>query len=167
MGLIIVFVLIAILFFWHQSLERERKRSKSEIEELYEELERVKSELNDLRDKVECMSLPEHEKEELAFENAPDLPLLFFEKLEKGQVVSLMSGTYYYPNDDIYITTFQYKHDYIDQENKTEHGYEIHGFEKFLNGDEWSACTFLANEKECNTWDCAGTVKRPLMRLTL
>ena len=159
MELIIVFVLIVIWFFWRQSLEIIRKKiSKSEIE-LYEELKQVKSELNELRDKVECMSLSEDEKEKLAFENAPDLPLLFFEKLEKGQVISLMSGSYYYPSEDIYINKFQYKHDYIDQENKTEYGYEIHGFENPYD-DEWFECTFRANEKECKTEDCAGTVKR-------
>jgi len=160
MDLIIIFVLIAILFFWHQSSKRERNRHKSEIETLHEALESVNSELNELRDKIEYMSLPAHEKEELSFENAPDLPLPFFEKLEKDQILTLVSGSYYYPSDDIYITRFQYKHDYIDRENKTEHGYEIHGFQKLFNNDEWAPCTFLSNENETSTLDCAGTIKK-------
>lgn len=162
MTLALIISFIVILFIFLQIIERNRSKDRNEIEELREELDRVKNELNELRDDVEDLSLTEHEKEDRAFENAPNLNISFFEKIEKGQILNLMSGSYYYPSEEIAISKFQYKHDRIDKDNKTDHGWEVHGFERFLDSDEWTPCIFLVNENECMTSSCAGTIKRSI-----
>jgi hypothetical protein len=149
-----------ILLFILQKIEKNRNKDRNEIKELKEELDRVKNELNELKNDVEGLSLSEYEKEHRAFDNVPNLNIFFFEKLEKGQILNLMSGSYYYPSEEIVISKFQYKHDHIDRENKTDHGWEVHGFKRFSDSDEWTPCTFLANENECMTSSCSGTIKR-------
>ena len=157
--LILFFVILLIIF---QKIERNRNKDRNELNELKEELGRVKHELNELKDDLEDLSLTEHEKEHRTFDNAPNLNISFFEKLEKEHIVNLMSGSYYYPSEEIVISKFQYKHDHIDKENKSEHGWEVHGFERFLDSGEWTPCTFLANENECMTSSCAGTIKKSI-----
>lgn len=157
--LILFFVILLIIF---QKIDRNRNKDRNELNELKEELDRVKDELNELKNDIEDLSLSEHEKEHRAFDNVPDLNISFFENLEKGHILNLISSSYYYPSEEIVISKFQYKHDHIDKENKSEHGWEVHGFERFLDSDEWTSCTFLANENECMTSSCSGTIKKSI-----
>ena len=130
------------------------------IEELNQELDEIRTELNELRSKADYQDLTELEKEEITFEKAQDISIEFFEKLKKGQKVSLISGSYYYPNENILISMFEYKHDHIDYDNKSKYRWEVHGYEKGFDDDEWSSCTFITNETECSTFSCSGTVKK-------
>ncbi len=167
---IIILLLIIVLFTQHRLLKRTVENNKINTEGLREELATVLATVNDeisaLREKLEYENLTDLEKEQLIFEDAPNLPLSFFEELKKGQVVSLMSGSYYYPSTDLLVYRFQYKHDYIDKENKTKHGYEVHGFDKSsepdIVNDEWSERTLLAENDQCHTSSCAGTVKKAI-----
>lgn len=166
MMLTIILILIIILFLYLIKMERDRKRDHKEIiiqvDSLQDELNSLKNDLNEIREDLEDLSLTEHEKEHRAFENAQNLNISYFEKMEKGQIINFMSGSYYYPSEDIVIDRFQYKHDHINKESKSEFGWEVHGFQKSLSfeGDEWTPCTFLANDQECQTSSCSGTIKR-------
>jgi len=164
--LTIILVLLIILTIYLLSVERDRKRDHkeivSQIESLQEELSSVRNDLNEIREDIEDMSLTKFEREHRVFDNAQNLNISFYEKMEKGQIINLMSGSYYYPSEEIVIDRFQYKHDYIKKENKTEFGWEIHGFQKLFNRDEWTPCTFLADEHECQTSSCSGTIKKAI-----
>lgn len=169
MMLTIILVLLIILTIYLLSVERDRKRDHkeivSQIESLQEELSSLRNDLNEIREDIEDiedMSLTKFEREHRVFDNAQNLNISFFEKMEKGQIINLMSGSYYYPSEEIVIDRFQYKYDHIKKENKTEFGWEIHGFQKLSNGDEWTPCTFLADEHECQTSSCSGTIKKAL-----
>ena len=148
------------MYLIQKEINKQGDKYEEKIEALNHELDDIREELNELRHEVEYQNLTELEKEEVAFENAQDISIKFFEKLEKGQIVSLASGSYYYPDENIHISKFEYKHDNIDRENKTESGWEVYGYQKFFAEDEWSSCTFLANDIECSTSDCSGTVKK-------
>ncbi len=147
-------------------MEKDRKRDHreivSQIQSLKDELSSLRNDLNEIGKDIEDMSLTEHEREHRAFDNAPNLNISFFEKMEKGQIKNLMSGSWYYPSEEIVINRFQYTHDHVDKENKTDHGWEVYGFERFLDSDEWTPYTFLANENECMTSSCAGTIKKSI-----
>lgn len=150
------------------TMERDKKQDHKEIiiqlDNIQDELNGLKNGLNEIREDIKDLSLTEHEKEHHAFDNAQNLNTSFFEKMEKGQIINLMSGSWYYPSEDIVIVRFQYKHDHINKENKTEFGWEVHGFQKSLSfeSDEWSPCSFLANDQECQTSSCAGTIKKAI-----
>lgn len=137
-----------------------RGNYEGKIEELHHNIDEIREELNELRHDCEYQNLTEFEKEEVAFENAQDISIKFFEELKKGQIVSLISGSYFYPDENIHISRFEYKHDHIDKESKSEYGWEVHGYEKYFEGDEWSSCTLFANETESSTSSCSGTVKK-------
>lgn len=161
MEYILIFLFIyVVLFFIQKEFKNQRNKFEEKIKELSHEIDAVRGELNEVRDVVEYQNLTESEKEEIAFENAKDISINFFEKLEKGQIVSLVSGSYYNPSENIYISKFVYKHDHIDRENKTRFGWEVHGYEKFFEEDEWSSCTLLAHDTGCSTSSCSGTVKK-------
>lgn len=166
--LTIILVVLIILTIYLLSVERDRKRDHKEIitqiDNLQNELNSLRNDLNEIKDDLESLSLTEHEKEHRAFDNAQNLNISFFEKMEKGQIINLMSGSWYYPSEDIVIDRFQYKHDHIKKENKTEFGWEVHGFQKSLSfeNDEWTPCTFLANDQECQTSSCSGIIKKTI-----
>jgi len=168
MMLTIILILVFVLLLYLLSVENDRKRNHKEIvsqfEILQDELHSLKNDLNESRENLEDLSLTEHDKEHRAFDNAQNLNISYFEKMEKGQIINLISGSYYYPSEDIIIDRFQYKHDHINKENKTEFGWEVHGFQKSLSfeGDEWTPCTFLANDQECQTSSCSGTIKKAI-----
>jgi hypothetical protein len=149
-------------------MERFRKRDHKEIiiliDSLQDEFNSLKNDLNEIRKDLADLSLTEDEKEHHAFDNAQNLNISFFERMEKGQKINLTSGSYHYPSEDIVIDRFQYKHDHINKENKTEFGWKVHGFQKSLSfeGDEWTPCTFFANDKECQTSSCSGTIKKAI-----
>ena len=162
--LTIILVLLIIFIIYLLSVEKDRKRDHreiaSKIESLTDKLSSLRNDLNGIGKDIEDLSLTEHEREHRAFDNAPNLNISFFEKMEKGQIINLMSGSLYYPSEEIVINKFQYKHDHVDKKNKTDHGWEVHGFERFLDSGEWTPHTFLANENECMTSSCAGTIKK-------
>ena len=168
MMLTIILVLVIIQFLYLLSVEKDRKRDHrgivTQIEVLQDESSGLKNDLNEIREDLEGLSLTVHEKEHRAFDNAQNLNISYFEKMEKGQIINLMSGSYYYPSEDIVIDRFQYKHDHINKESKSEFGWEVHGFQKSLSfdGDEWTPCTFLANDQECQTSSCSGTIKKAI-----
>lgn len=166
MMLTIILILVIILLLYMIIMERDRKRNHKEIiiqiDSIQDELNGLKNGLNEIREDIENLSLTEHEEEHRTFDNAQNLNISFFEKMEKGQIINLMSGSLYYPSEDIVIDRFQYKHNHINKENKTKFGWEVHGFKKSLSfeGDEWTPCAFLANDQECNTSSCSGTIKK-------
>lgn len=162
----IILVLLIIFIIYLLSVEKDRKRDHreivSQIEGLKDELSSLRNDLNEIGKDIEDMSLTEDEREHRVFDNTPNLNISFFEKMEKGQIINLMSGFLYYPSEEILINRFQYKHDHVDKENKTDLGWEVYGFERFLDSDEWTPCTFLANENECMTSSCTGTIKKSI-----
>ncbi|MBN1972677.1 MAG: hypothetical protein JW787_03505 [Sedimentisphaerales bacterium] len=164
--LTIILILLIILIIDLLSVESDRKRDHREIvtqiEDLNNELNSIRNDLKKIGKDVEEMSLTECERENRAFNNAPNLDISFFEKMEKDRIINLISGSWYYPSDEIFINRFQYKHDHVDKENKTEFGWEVYGFQRFLACDEWTPCTFFANEKECMTLSCEGTIKKSI-----
>ena len=168
MMLTIILILVIILFIYeiamHNEIQREHNRIIARFDGIEDDLDNFMNDFNEIRQHLEDLNLTEHEKEHLAFDNAQNLDLSFFEKMEKGQIVTLTSGSWYYPSENIVIDRFQYKHDHINKESKTEFGWEVHGFEKSLSfeTDEWTPCTFLANDKECQTSSCTGTIKKAI-----
>ena len=78
--------------------------------------------LNDIKNKIEDIEnnsqYTDEEKQELRFENSKNLNLEFFEKLEKGTVLRLISGSYYHPSDNLILAKFNYKHDHVDKTKK-------------------------------------------------
>ena len=153
-----VAVLLVLTIF---ELKEQHKRQHEELKVGLElQLESLKDKLlNALEDRLEEMSMSDQEKETQAFLSAPDLNLAFFEKLQKGEIVRLMSGEWHYPSDDCFIVAFDYKHDHIG--DKDGFDYEVHGFERIdPSNDEWMPVKYLANEKECSTRSKAGTVKK-------
>ena len=141
-------------------INKQAANYDNKIEELNQEIDKVREELNEFRNEVEYQNLTNYEKLEVTFDNAKDISIAFFENLEKDQCVSLASGHYYYPDDEIHIHTFEYKHDHIDRENKKEDGWEVHGYQQLFQDYDWSPCTFLADDTECSTSDHTGTVKK-------
>ncbi len=119
--------------------------------------------LNDIKNKIENIEnnnqYTDEEKQELHFEDSQNLNLEFFEKLKKGTVLRFISGSYYHPSDNLILTKFKYKHDHVDKTKKGQFGWEVHGFEKTSPEDKWAPCFFFANEKDCSTSSCSGTIK--------
>jgi uncharacterized coiled-coil protein SlyX len=165
--LVIIFI-VAICLLWY--LSSRDQATQSRIEDLNLQLGDAKREIEDLKDKVEDLkdefketSLTDEEKEARFFRSLPDLNASFFKSLQNGQVLDLISGSYYYPHDEIFIRRFQYKHDHIADSTyllSSKATYEVHGFERLSSDDEWSACMILANEDECTTSSCSGRVKK-------
>ena len=118
MEYLIFFLFIFAGYFIQKEINKLSGNFAGKIEEVNQELDEIKEELNELRNKVEYQDLTELEKEEIAFEKAKDISIKIFEKLKKGQKVSLISGSYYYPNENIHISRFEYKYDHIDYDNK-------------------------------------------------
>ena len=150
-------LLVLTIFGLREKHERQHKELKVDLEL---QLESLKVELlNALEVRSEEMSMSDQEKETQAFLNAPDLNLAFFEKLQKGEIVRLMSGEWHYPSDDCFIVAFDYKHDHIG--DKDGFNYEVHGFELIYPlTDEWAPVKYLASEKKCSAWSKAGSIKK-------
>jgi len=110
MMLTIILILVIVLFLYVITMERDRKRAHKEIniqiDSIQDELNGRKNGLTEIREDLEDLSLTEHEKEHRAFDNAQNLNISFFEKMEKGQIINLMSGSWYYPSEDIVIDRF-------------------------------------------------------------
>jgi hypothetical protein len=100
--------------------------------------------------------MSKEEKQAERFHDAPDLNVEFFKKLEEGRVLSLMSGSYIYPEEDIFIDVFEYKHNCVDQ---IGYKYEVIGFSRHGPFEEWTPIKFDADEKECRTFTNEGTIK--------
>lgn len=160
MEYLIIFLIFSAAYLSQKEINKQGKKYERKIEVLSHEFDELKEELNELRHEVEYQNLTDLEKEEVAFEKAQDLSVKFFEKLEKGQIISLASGSYYHPDEDIHISKFEYKHDSLDKESKTEYGWKVYGYQKLFAEDEWSSCEFIANDTECSTSDCSGTIKK-------
>jgi hypothetical protein len=95
-----------------------------------------------------------------SFLNASELPISYFKFLKKGQVVKLISSTYYdVMKGSTEVVHFDYKHDHIDKEDQTRNEWEVHGFEKY-HDDEWSHVTLLANKEKCRSSNRSATVKK-------
>jgi hypothetical protein len=160
MEYLIIFLFLSAMYLVQKEINKLRGNYDGKIEELSHDISDLREKINELRHEAEYQNLTESEMEEVAFENAQDISIIFFEALKKGQIVSFISGSYYYPDENIHISSFEYKHDYIDKESKSEYGWDVHGYEKYFEGDEWTPCTLLANEAESSTLSCSGTVKK-------
>ena len=137
--------------------ELEKEKDGERVEQITGKL---REEVEELREEVRVSKLNPLELEEERWEeNAKDINLSFFENLKKDEVVKLVSGSYYYPSDDIHIAEFEYKHDFIDYADKSEHGVTIHGLERYDYADEWRPTTMLATDEETSTSSCSGTIK--------
>jgi hypothetical protein len=157
---IVIIVLLIVVIINQKDNKNDIMKINSQLDNFQAELSSFRDELQKISDDMENIILTEYDREHQTFENLPNLNISFFEKLPKGQIINLISGSYYYPSEEISLSRFQYKHDHIDKNNKTEFGWEIRGFEKFYDDDEWSPCTFLADENECQTSSCSGTIKK-------
>ena len=156
-------LLVLTIFELKEQHEKQHERLETD---LHFKLDDLKEEIIiALDDHLGEMSMSKQEKETQTFLNAPDLNLTFFEKLQKGEMVRLMSGEWHYPNDDCLVIAFDYKHDHIG--DKDNFDYEVHGFNRVdSSNDEWTPVKYLANEKECNTWSKAGTIKKAVLSIS-
>ena len=156
--LIIIILLITIIILQiatNAKTTQNVNKTFSKIEAIQEELVSHKEKLNNIK----FASLTDLGKEH-AFKNARSINILFFEQLEKGQIVDLMSGTCHdYTAGEIEITQFRYKHEHIDRNKQTNGLFEIHGFKHYYDGGEWGSIKFFSNEKECLASNLVGIVK--------
>jgi|TARA_B100001971_G_C18092570_1_gene484313 hypothetical protein len=154
--LIILLITIIILqILTHNKTTQNVNKTFSKIEAIQEELVSHKEKLNNIK----FASLTDLGKEH-AFKKADSINILFFEQLEKGQIVDLMSGTCHdHPGAQIEITQFRYKYDHIDRNKQTNGLFEIHGFKHYYDGGEWGSIKFFSNEKECLASNLIGIVK--------
>ena len=107
MDYLIIFLIFFAVYLSQKEINKQGEKYERKIEALSQEIDELKGELNELRHEVEYQNLTDLEKEEIAFEKALDLPVKFFEKLEKGQIVPLASGSYCHPDEDIHISALQ------------------------------------------------------------
>lgn len=162
---LIIVLFIAICLLWYMSSREQANQSRledlsSQLDATKSDIENLQKELEDLKIEFEETNLTEDEKEARFFRSLPDLNASFFKSLQKGQVIDLISGSYHYPHDEIFISRFQYKHEHAKKENENGSRYEVYGFRRLSPDDEWSSYTMLANKDQCETWDCSGTVKK-------
>jgi hypothetical protein len=143
-----------------QATQSRLEDISSQLDDAKTNLKNLQQELEDLKVEFEEVNVNEDEKEARFFRSLPDLNASFFKGLQEGQVLDLIGGSYHDPHDEMVISRFQYKHDHVKKESEKGSIYEVHGFMKINSDDEWSSCMMLANEQQCETWDCSGTVKK-------
>jgi len=131
---------------------------------LTEQIECLRNEVVALQSAVEEATMSEAEKyerrESKAFSQAEELTLAYLRQLKPGAILRLISCSWYYPSEFPVFDRFEYKHDYVDEQNLTEFGYEVHGFWRHDPLEAWEPYHFLSKKKEASTSSCSGTIKR-------
>ena len=98
------------------------------------------------------------------FEAAARITLGDIRQWTLGETFHLISRSYYYPDDEPVFDEFEYQHHHIDEDSRTEFGWEVHGFARDAIDPKWRPRKFLASEEKCQTASCAGTLRLILMR---
>ncbi len=151
---------VGVVLLW--ALWNLEKRISRRFEEQERQLRAFSEVIQDIRNIVSELkgrSLTSSEKEYRPYASAKRIALPEVRNWIQGQTLSLISCSYYYPNKDALIETFEYKHDHVDDSKRTEWGLTVHGFNRTDGEEEWRPYTFLAGEKECSTSSCSGTIR--------
>ena len=159
----LILVLIVIIFSITEIIRSQKRKHESIIEDYEYEIEDLKNDLKEAKSEItqlEYDNLSDQEKEAICFHEKPDLDISFFKSLKKEQVVKLVQGSYCYPENDIFISEYLYKHDHVDTSPVDGgFGFEVHGSRRYNHDDEWQPCTLLADNRGCSTISCSGTIK--------
>jgi hypothetical protein len=138
------------------SLRKGLEAVEVKLEAIEEHLGRVDGQLSE----IGFNTLSPAGKDDWAFDHSPDLILADLRAAENGQTWWLIAKSWYYPSEMPLVEIFQYKHDHVDDKTSSKFGYEVHGFHRSTERNDWEPYRFLASEKESKTWSCGGTVRR-------
>lgn len=160
-------LLLTVLAFLVGYFSRRGSMLKTEIEalrtclgQLGEQVSQLKHAVAELEDRIDDLPLSERARDERRYDSAATITVADVRRWKQGDTMLLLSKSYHYPDEEPFFDQFEYKHDHLDETKPTNVGYEIHGFRRRSPLGESSPWTFLAREKECTTWDCAGAIKR-------
>jgi hypothetical protein len=154
--LLVVFVLFTI---WIFSILIEHKKIITEniqnnFDALSNDIEDLRGIVNEIKD-VSVMT--DEERERYCYENCLDLNVEFFNRLNKDQVISLVSGSYFYPSDEIFIERFKFR--LLNVSNDDLDGkYKVSGLRENYDND-WEPHEILCDYNECVTLDHSGDIK--------
>ncbi|MBI4458785.1 MAG: hypothetical protein HY648_01835 [Acidobacteria bacterium] len=138
------------------SVVEEDRNSDALLASRLDGIERMLEEIqNRLDDSVEPSDEDQHR-----FKCARAITLADARRWAHGDTMRLISKSYYYPTEGPSLADFEYRHDRVDTAEQNGFGFEVLGWRRFSSTDEWTPYRFLANEKECTTSSCEGTIRK-------
>ena len=129
---------------------------------LQEKIEGITEQLNRLEEKIDAIednTSSRLQRECRAFANANSLTLEMVRGFTTGEIFELIEKSLNYPSDEPAVTRFSYKHDHVDEDKPSKHGYEVHGHWRLAGSNDWTPYRFLASDDQCQTWTCAETIR--------
>ena len=153
-----VLIAVAVLLLWgvanlERLVNRRADQHERRLSDVAESLEKVVERVSELREQL----MTPHQKEKRKYDRATRVGISDVRQWHEGQILRLVSCSYYYPSDEAVIDFFEYKHERIGE--ATRWGFTVEGFSRSAASDEWQRCSFLAAENECSTSSCSGTIR--------
>jgi hypothetical protein len=160
--LLSVLVVAALLYGASVLLRSLGDRFKAAAEwrnTLDERLDRLEMDLKRVKEIAEDSELTDAERtlhlKTRAFDSARELPLPFLRNIPAGTVLPMISRSQSAPADSSDIQEFEYKHERVDESEKSPLGRGVHGSSRRSESDAWSPYAFFANDIQART--TAGT----------
>lgn len=158
----LAFTLLSFIvgYFWASSTRLSSHRTINP--ELISRLSSIEQSLLEIQDRLKYLPAKPGVQEMRQFESAAPIKLEDVLRWPQGERLTLIVCSYYYPLEEPSIDVFEYLHEKIDMATQSKFGNEVQGYSRWSSAEEWKPYKFLANQEECTTSSCEGTIRRLL-----
>ena len=157
-ALILAFLAFLVGWFWKKPTVGGAERNPEA--DLRSRLDSIERTLEEMQSRLDDLPVKPGVEDKRRFKSAQAIALDDVRRWAQGDTMQLISKSYYYPAKEPDIVDFEYRHDRVETTERNHFGFEVHGYTRWSLTDEWTPYKFLANQEECTTSLCEGTIRR-------